>query len=444
MSTRNLVAFVVVFVIAAAAGWFGRDALTEKVQAGAAGSETSGASSDSPCPGGAPPLFWKAPMDSNFIRDEPGKSPMGMDLVPQCPSGPSAGAAGGILIDPVTMQNTGVRTVRAERRDLAPTIRAVGRIVVDERRVHHVHTKVQGWVEELFIEYKGQSVERGKPLLEIYSPELVATQEELLLAARYQDEIADSPHEDVRGSGKSLFDATLRRLQLWDVSDAQIEQLLETGKGGKTLTLFAPMSGVVTELGVRHGMEIDSRTNLFTIADLSRVWMVSDVYEQDLPWLEVGQVGEVEFGFIPGRRFRGEITYIAPFLDPETRTASVRLELPNPDGLLRLEMFGNTILRGTTREDVIAVPVRAVIRSGRRNIVFVATGGGRFEPRDVQLGLDPGEGWIEIAEGIAEGEDVVVSGQFLIDSESRLQEVIEKMRHVSEEGARESAEEEGR
>ncbi|MBW2422859.1 MAG: efflux RND transporter periplasmic adaptor subunit [Deltaproteobacteria bacterium] len=373
-------------------------------------------------------LYWVAPMDPNYRRDEPGKSPMGMDLVPECPSAGSTAAEGTVVIDAATVQNIGVRTLEAEQRDLSRSIRAMGRVAYDERLVSHVHTKVQGWVEGLLVDYVGQRVEKGDPLLEIYSPELVATQEELLLAARYRDSTRTSPFEEVRGSGDSLFAATLRRLELWDVPERDVRRLLETGEVKRTLTLYAPVSGVVTRLGVRTGMEVKPNENLYTIADLSSVWVVANVYEYELPWIALGQEGVVELSYLPGRPLAGKVTYVSPFLDPKTRTAEVRLELPNPDGALRPEMFGHTLLSGTTRRGVVAIPEEAVVRSGRRSIVILTRGDGRFEPREVALGLESGDGWIEVREGIDVGDEVVVSSQFLIDSESKLREAIRKLR----------------
>ena len=380
-----------------------------------------------PCPGGAEPLYWRAPMDPAYVRNAPGKSPMGMDLVPECPSAGSSPAEGIIQIDPSTVQNIGVRTAIVEERDLTRKIRAVGRVAYDERLVAHSHTKVQGWVEKLFVDYVGQTVKRGQPLLEIYSPELVATQEELLLAARYRTLTEESPFDDVSRGGRALYEATRRRMELWDIPDRDVERLLETGKINKTLTLYAPSSGVVTKLGVRVGMEVKPNEMLYTIADLSKVWVVADVYEFELPWVELGQRAALELSYLPEARFSGPITYISPFLDPKTRTAQVRIELPNPDGDLKPEMFGNVTIESAPRKRATAVPSEAVIRSGRRNLAIVALGAGRFEPREILIGLDSGDGWLEVTHGLEPGEVVVASSQFLIDSESNLEEAVRKL-----------------
>ena len=385
------------------------------------------------CPGGARPLYWKAPMDPTYIRDKPGKSPMGMDLVPVCP-GAEGDSGPGVRIDPATLQNMGVRTAPVVRRDLSRRIRAVGRVTWDERLVAHVHTKIQGWVEKLYVDYEGQEVRRGQPMLEIYSPELVATQEELLRARRYRELTTRSGLADIQESGEALYRATLRRLKLWDIPQSEIDRLLETGEVRRTLTLLAPRSGIVVELTVREGMEIAPNENLFTIADLHRVWILADVYEYELPWVAVGQRATVELSYLPGRIFEGEVTYIYPYLDPKTRTARVRIELENPEEILKPDMFANVTLHADPRPGVLVVPDEAVIRSGRRNVVIVALGGGRFDPRTVQLGIESGDGSVEVIHGLREGEEVVVSGQFLIDSESRLKEAIQKMLSPDAEG----------
>jgi Cu(I)/Ag(I) efflux system membrane fusion protein/cobalt-zinc-cadmium efflux system membrane fusion protein len=303
----------------------------------------------------------------------------------------------------------------------------VGRVAYDERQVAHVHTKVQGWVEQLRVDYEGQMVEKGQPLLEIYSPELVATQEELLLASRYRGATAESPYDDVRESGAHLFEATRRRLELWDIPDRDIDRLLETGTIRKNLTLYSPAKGVVTHLMVREGMEVSPNQNLYTIADLSRVWVYADVYEYELPWVGVGQKAVAELSYLQGREFEGVVTYVYPFLDPKTRTARVRLEMDNPEIVLKPDMFANVRIETETRMNTLVVPDEAVLRSGRRSLAILALGGGRFEPREVTLGLDSGDGWLEVREGLGEGETIVTSGQFLIDSESRLREAVQKM-----------------
>ena len=423
MTSRHFLATLCVALGALVAGWWAHEFFSGYQDAA---EHASPRAADGPCPDGASPLYWKAPMDASYVRDQPGKSPMGMDLVPVC-EGAGGSEPGELVIDSATIQNIGVRTAPVERRDLSRSIRAVGRVAYDERRVAHVHSKVQGWAENLLVDFVGQQVERGEPLLEIYSPELVATQEELLLAARYREATADSPFPDVQGGGDALFSATQRRLALWDVPQRDIERLLRTGEVKRTLTLYAPASGVVTQLGVRSGMEIKPNSNLYTIADLSKVWVLADVYEYELPWLELGQQAAVELPYLPGEPIGGELTYIAPFLDPKTRTAQVRLEVDNSDGKLKPEMFGTAVISGSPRFGVLAIPSEAVLHSGERTVAVVSLGGGRFEPRDIALGLDTGDGWLEVRSGLVEGEAVVISSQFLIDSESNLREAVRKL-----------------
>ena len=419
MKARHWLAALALAAIAAGGGWWaGRQADPSPAQAKAGG--------DGICPGGAVPMHWKAPMDPSYIRDAPGKSPMGMDLVPVCP-GEGGTLGGGIRIDPALMQSMGVRVAAAARRDLSRKVRAVGRVGYDERLVEHVHAKVQGWVERLFVEYEGELVQRGQPLLEIYSPELVSTQEELLLAARYRDATRESRYADLSQGGEDLFQATRRRLELWDVSAAEIDSLLATGQVNKTLSLHAPAKGVVTELVVREGMEIGPNDNLYTIADLSRVWVYVDVYEYELPWVREGQRAAIELSYLPGRTFQGILTFIHPAMDPTTRTARVRVELDNSELVLKPDMFADVTIETEIRENVLAVPEEAVIRSGRRSLVVAAAGDGHFSPREIILGIDSGDGWLEVRSGLAEGDQVVTSGQFLIDSESKLQEAVQKM-----------------
>jgi Cu(I)/Ag(I) efflux system membrane fusion protein/cobalt-zinc-cadmium efflux system membrane fusion protein len=433
MSSRIWIALATVGLCAAAAGWLAGRWTAPGAPAGPGTDSSAGAG---PCAGGAEALYWKAPMDPTYVRDQPGKSPMGMDLVPVCPGEQEGAASGRIRIDPAIVQSIGVRTAVVEQRSLARKIRAVGRVDYDERLVAHVHTKVQGWVEKLYVEYAGQLVERGHPLLQIYSPELVSTQEELLLAARYRTSTGHSSFEDVAEGGRALFEATRRRLELWDISERDIQRLLDTGRVRKNLTLYAPTSGVVTHLMVRKGMEVSPGTNLYTIADLSRVWLYADVYEYELPWVSVGQRGVVDLSYLPGKAFEGEVTYVYPFLDPTTRTARVRLELPNPDLILKPDMFANVTIETEARPRALVVSEAAVIRSGRRSLAIVALGEGRFEPREIELGLDSGDGWLEVTSGLEAGERIVTSGQFLIDSESKLQEAVQKLSSPSgDEGA---------
>jgi Cu(I)/Ag(I) efflux system membrane fusion protein/cobalt-zinc-cadmium efflux system membrane fusion protein len=422
MNARMLASLLAVAVLAALGGWMAASWLN-----GGGGPPGGGNASQGPCAGGAKPLYWKAPMDPTYVRDQPGQSPMGMDLVPVCPGSEGAGPDEEVRIRPSVVQSIGVRTTTAQRRDLTRHVRAVGRVAYDERRISHVHTKVQGWIEKLHVEYEGQAVRKGEPMIEVYSPDLVATQEELLVAQQYLDATGKREFADVRKGGAALLDATRERLELWDIPDRDIERLLDTGEIRKTLTLYAPSSGVVTHIMARQGMEVSANDNLYTIADLSRVWIYADIYEYEIGWVKEGQPARIELRGMPGTTYDAKVTYVYPFLDPATRTVRVRLELPNPDGILKPEMFANVVIDAAARKNVVAVPDETIIRSGKRNLAIVALGEGRFDPRPVELGLDSGDGWIEIRKGLQEGDVVVASGQFLIDSESSLQEAVQKL-----------------
>lgn len=426
MNARRLVSYVIVAALAGLGGLLVRGWM-EGEAVMSAGKPGDAARADGPCPGGAAALYWRAPMDPAYVRDAPGKSPMGMDLVPVCPDEGGAAPAGMVSIDPTIVQNIAVRTAPALRRDLTRKLRTVGRVTYDERLIEHVHTKIQGWVEKLHVEFEGQTVKKGEPLLEVYSPELVSTQEELLLASRYRDVTAESPFADVREGGEALLKASRRRLELWDIPRRDIDRLLAKKEIRKNLTLYSHTQGVVTHMMVRHGMQIGPNDNLYTIADLSRVWLYADVYEYELPWVRVGQRATVQLSYLPGTTFEGEVAYVYPFLDPKTRTARVRIELPNPDGTLKPDMYANVTIDTEPRSQVIVVPDEAIIRSGTRSLAIVALGGGRFRPVKVKIGLDSGDGWLEIREGLEEGDEVVISSQFLIDSESRLKEAIQKL-----------------
>ncbi|HKL27266.1 MAG TPA: efflux RND transporter periplasmic adaptor subunit [Desulfuromonadales bacterium] len=369
--------------------------------------------------------YWVAPMDPTYIRDEPGKSPMGMDLVPVYEDESATGSV--ITIDPVTSQNMGVRTEKVQRRDLARTVRTVGLVEYDEPRQYSVNTKISGWVERLYVDETGQFVKKGQKLLDIYSPELVTAQEEFLLALKSREALAGSPYGKIAESGRQLFDAARRRLQLWDISDRQIRQLEETRQVQKTLALHAPQAGIVTKKMVREGQFIKVGMDLMTISDISTVWVMADIYEYELPWVSKGQEAIVSLPFVGGKDRRAEITYIYPYVEPKTRTVKARLEFENPDFELKPDMYVNVRIRGQEVKNALTIPVESVIHSGEKKTVFVALGEGKFEPRHVRTGLQNQEGYIEIEQGLLEGENIVTSAQFMFDSESKLREAIQKM-----------------
>jgi RND family efflux transporter MFP subunit len=372
-------------------------------------------------------LFWRAPMDPNFVSDQPGKSPMGMDLVPVYEDEAGTGEDGAIRIDPETIQNIGVKTTIIERMTLEREIRAVGRVAYDETKMRAISSKVRGWIERQHIDFTGQVVDRGAPLLEIYSPELVATQEEYLLALRYRQRMAESPVEAVAEGAGELVRAAEARLRYWDIGEPQILNLRESKKAQKTMTLHAPFSGVVVKKKVLEGGFVQPGQTLYELADLSTVWIYADIYEYEIPWIAEGLPAEITLSHRPGIIYEGRVAYVYPYLKDSTRTLQVRIELSNtPDFDLKPDMWANVMIRSEASRNALAVPIQAVIRTGKRDIVLIAKDGGRFAPREVRLGAETGENF-EILDGVEEGERVVVSAQFLINSESNLRSALGKM-----------------
>lgn len=369
--------------------------------------------------------YWQAPMDPTFIRDEPGKSPMGMDLIPVYEDEATGGAM--ITIDPTTIQNMGVRTAAVTRGDLSRTIRTVGLVSYEEPKQYVVNAKIAGWVEKLHVTETGRQVKKGQPLLEIYSPELVTAQQELLLARDNYNSLKDSKFEQIADSSRRLLEASRKRLQLWDVSRKQIARLEKTGEVRKTVTLYAPYNGIVTMKMVNEGMYVKPGMTLLNLADISRVWVLADLYEYQLPWVKVGQKARVVLPYLKDRSFEAEINYLYPYVEGKTRTVKARMELDNADFELRPDMFVSVYMSGDNVTDALLIPQEAVVYSGEKQTVFVALTGGRFEPRLVKTGLQGENGHVEVVQGLFEGEQVVTSAQFMLDSESKLREAIQKM-----------------
>jgi Cu(I)/Ag(I) efflux system membrane fusion protein len=330
--------------------------------------------------------------------------------------------AGAVQISPERQQMIGVKFGRVERRHLQKSLRTVGRIEYDEKRIGTVSAKIGGWVEELYADFTGRFVAKGSALLTIYSPELVSTQEEYLLALRARDNWQASPFPEVSGSRNLLAEATKRRLKFWDISDAQIEALEKGGPVQKALTLYSPLGGVVLEKMVNRGMYVEPGATLFKIADLSVVWLIADIYEYELPLIRIDQQAVITLPHLAGESFTGKAVYINPALDPRTRTAKVRFEFPNPKGRLKPEMFANVTLKIDLGVKP-TVPESAVIDTGTRRVVLVTKGEGYFEPRDVVLGAQA-DGYYEVLDGLKIGEQVTTSANFLIDSESKLKEAV--------------------
>jgi len=369
--------------------------------------------------------YWVAPMDPTFIRDEPGKSPMGMDLVPVYEDEVSTEAT--ISIDPVTRQNMGIRTARVERRNLSKEIRTNGLINYEEPRQYSVNTKLDGWIEKLYINETGIKVKKGQPLLDIYSPELVSAQEEYLLALKNYQQLKDSPYPEISEGAKTLLAASEKRLQLWDISPAQLQQLKSSGTVRRSLTLYAPYTGIVTSKQANEGSFIKSGSLLFTIADLSKIWVFADIYESELPLVKPGQHADIILPFVGDKQISGTVSILYPYVDPRTRTVKARIDLDNSDLDLRPDMYVNVRLKTQPLKDALAIPAEAVINSGEKQTVIVRDPDGRFEPRLVKTGMLGDDGYLQIKEGVTADEVVVTSAQFLIDSESQLQEAIQKM-----------------
>ncbi|HUT52426.1 MAG TPA: efflux RND transporter periplasmic adaptor subunit, partial [bacterium] len=330
-------------------------------------------------------------------------------------------------IDPAVVQNLGVRTTEAKLGKLVKKIRAVGTFETNEESLVSVNTKVEGWIEKLYVNKAGQTVKRGDPLLKLYSPELVSTQQEYIESLRYLDSVKDSPFPEVVESARSLVLASEKRLRLWDISSAQIKRLARTGKAGKDLTLYAPISGVVMKREAVKGMKVMPGMELLSIADLSTLWLQSRFYEQDVAWVRLGDHARIEVDYLPGDTFSGKVSFIYPYLDSKTRDITARIVIDNHDLKLKPGMFATITIEHESEQPVVSIPDEAVIRTGVRNLVFIDLGGGRFVPREVGLGRYGDGRTIEIKSGLIPGERVAVSGQFLIDSESRMEEAVRKM-----------------
>ena len=359
--------------------------------------------------------YYTCGMHPWVILPKPGDCPIcHMELTPIDP----AKFTGEITIDPVVVQNMGVRVEPVVTGPLTKTIRTVGTVDYNERNVRDVNIKVSGWIEELHVDYVGATVQAGDPLFELYSPQLYAAQEEYLLAWRNRDQTPNAA---------SLLEAARTRLEYFDITDQQIEQLQLRGEPDKTLTIRSPHTGVVIAKHANEGMKVDPGMQVYRIADLSTVWVLVTVYEYQLPYIEAGMKAIMSLPYIPGQSIEGEVIYIYPYLDKKTREVQVRLEFDNPNNLLKPGMFANVQLTNTLASEKTLTPRSAVIDTGERQVAFVSRGEGKFEPRDVRLGIENGDGMVEVISGLKPGEMVVTSGQFLIDSEAKIREALAKM-----------------
>jgi Cu(I)/Ag(I) efflux system membrane fusion protein len=354
-------------------------------------------------------LYWKAPMDPNYRRDEPGKSPMGMDLMPVYANG---GDESVVSINPRVVNNLGVRTAPAEFGVLSRRIETVGYVGYDEDTLQHIHMRVDGWIERLVITATGDPVTKGQTLFELYSPTLVNAEEEFLTA--------------LRSSNTNLQKASRSRLEALGVPTSEIDRLEKSRTVSQRLSVAAQSDGFVADLAVREGVYITPASEVMSIATLDRVWVLVEVLERQAAWIQSGQLADVKLEYLPGRRLQGTVDYIYPELDRKTRTLKVRIRFDNKDKVLRPNMFARVTIHGTETPPVVHVPRAALIRGGASDRVVLAMGDGKFRAQPVQIGIESGDR-IEIRSGVAAGDLIVTSGQFLIDSESNIEAALERM-----------------
>ncbi len=379
--------------------------------------------------------YWTCTMHPSVRLMEAGTCPIcAMDLVPVMKSSPvildngSANSAGQIAgdestftVDPRRQQLINVQTTEVEVRSLEKIIRTVATLELDETRIEYVHPKIKGWIDQVFVDFTLQHVNQGDPLFSIYSPELVSTQEEYLLALKTAENLADSPFEHVSHGARSLLEATRRRLELFDITDEQIEQLEESEQVQKNLIVYSPVKGHVMEKNAFPNMYVTPETKIFTIADHTEIWAYVRIYENEISYVAQGQPVVMTTAAYPGEVFRGDITYVYPHLNVETRTMRVRLEFPNPDLRLKPGMYSNIEIQ-VSLGATLAVPESAVLRTGKRDLVFVDLGSGQMQLRQVEIGATA-SGYYEILKGLTPGERVVSAANFLIDAESKVQGV---------------------
>lgn len=331
-----------------------------------------------------------------------------------------------MVVSPERLQSIGVKFALAERRALERTIRTIGRVEVDERRLARVNIKIEGWIDQLHVNYTGERVKKDQVLLTVYSPDLVATQREYLLALKSGRRLGDSEFPEVAEGAQSLLEVSRQRLQLWDVPEHQIQDLERSGKVLNALHIHSPMTGTVINKVALAGLHVNPGDELYTIADLSRLWILADIYEYELPLIKMGQQATVTLSYDPGTVLTGRVGFTYPTIDPQTRTGKIRFEVENRGEQLKPGMYANVELQvplGTR----LVVPREAILESGERQILFLHHGGGTLEWRTARLGLQAGD-WVEVVEGVKEGEHVVTSANFLIDSESRLKAAVGGMR----------------
>jgi RND family efflux transporter MFP subunit len=382
---------------------------------------------DQPKPGERRILYYQDAMNPSHHSDKPGIAPDGMKLVPVYASENPAAALppGGVEISSARQQMMGVATAKAEYRTLDQTIRAVGQVAMDETRLVHVHVRTSGWIKKVFVDYTWQQVKQGDPLFTFYSPDLLATEQEYLLALKARDSLAKSSFPEIATAGASLLESARRRLELWDLTDGEIREIEISGKPSHDITIYAPTTGYVVDRKAFPNQYVSPEMDIYQIVDLRSIWAEGEIYESDIPSVSLGQSAVLTTDALPNAALRGKLTFISPTVKPDTRTLSVRMEFPNPGMRLKPGMFVNVELhRGLGRR--LTVPVDAVLDSGAHQRVFVDRGKGVFEPRTVTVGTRTTD-YAVILSGLRAGEQVVTRANFLIDSESNLRQSVEGM-----------------
>lgn len=365
-------------------------------------------------------LYWYDPMHPSYKSDKPGVAPdCGMKLVPKyADDTASTMASGTIKLSPEQQQLIGVRTAEVVRQPLSRTVRTTGHLVADETKIAHIHVKVTGWVQDVYADFVGQLVEKGQPLFTVYSPDLVATEQEYLIALKGESYLGKAPYREISEGATSLLNATRDRLKLWDISDDQITKLEKTGKVQRTLTIYSPVTGYIVDRQAYPQSAVGPDKELYTVADLSDIWVDADIFEYEIPFIRLGQKASMQLSYSPGKTYIGEVTYIYPTVDPQTRTVRVRLEFPNPKVELKPQMFADVSIDVNYGTNLL-IPAEAVLDSGNRKTVFLDKGNGYFEPRNIEVGARVDDQFIVLS-GLKQGDTVVKSGNFLIDSESSL------------------------
>jgi len=368
-------------------------------------------------------LYWYDPMHPAYHSDKAGIAPdCGMALVPMYESktpAEQASADAGLIHMPKSQQRAlGVRLTTVDEQDVSRTLRTSGVVTADETRIGHVHVKTSGWVEDVYANFIGQLVRKGQPLFTLYSPDLVATQQEYLIALRGEHQLGKSQYDEVAKSSQSLLESTRERLKLWDLTDAQIANLDRTGQVSKTITIYSPVTGFITDRKAFPHTSVNGDVELYTVADLSRVWVTADVFEADLPYVKVGQQALIHFPYAPGKAITGRVGYSYPVLDPQTHAAKIRIEVANPGTVLKPNMLADVELTINYGRHLV-VPAEAVLDSGTMQTVFIAHDEASFEPRMVTIGATV-DGKTILISGVRKGETIVESGNFLLDSDTRL------------------------